>query len=91
MTSPLEAIVKHDGRLDMLSCLLDGEPLAVPQLSAETGLSMTAIRHHVKLLDAFDLVEKAGELGGEPRYAATLDDHPDWVREAVAEHRLTGK
>lgn len=87
MTSPLKAIVKHDGRLDLLACLVGREPLAVPQLSAETGLSRTAVRHHVKLLCSFDLVERAGELGGEPRYAATLDEHPDWVREAVEERR----
>jgi DNA-binding transcriptional ArsR family regulator len=87
VSSPLDRVVKHDGRLDVLSCLIDGEPLAVPQLSAEIGLSRTAVRHHVKLLDSFDLVERAGELGGEPRYSATLDEHPDWVREIVEEHR----
>jgi hypothetical protein len=81
MTS-LEALLRYDGRLALLSCLVDGEPLAVPQLSAETGQSTTAIRHHLKLLGTFDLVEEKGTFGGEPRYAATLDEHPDWVREA---------
>jgi hypothetical protein len=38
VTSSLEAIVKHDRRLDLLACLVDGEPLTVPKLSAETGL-----------------------------------------------------
>jgi hypothetical protein len=86
--SALEAIVKHDGRLDILCCILDGGPLAVPQLSARTGGSLKAVDHYVKLLESFDLVEKIGDLdGGEPLYAVTLDDHPDWVRQAVEEHR----
>ncbi len=83
----LESLLRHDGRVDLLACLVDGEPLAVPQLSADTGQSATAVRHHLKLLGAFDLVEASGALGGEPRYAATLDDHPEWVREAVEERR----
>jgi DNA-binding transcriptional ArsR family regulator len=66
VTSPLEGVVKHGGRLDILACLVDGEPLAVSQLSAETGLSRTAVRHHIKLLDSFDLVERTDGLGGEP-------------------------
>ena len=34
------------------------------------------------------LVEKIADPGGEePLYVATLDDHPDWVREAIEEHR----
>lgn len=86
--SPLEAIVKHDGRLDVLCCLVDDRPLAVPQLSARTGRSLTAVGHYVKLLDSFGLVETTENPdGGEPLYAATLDRHPDWVREAVEEHR----
>jgi hypothetical protein len=89
VSSPaLEAIVKHDGRLDLLCCILDGGPLAVPQLSARTGRPPQAVGHFVKLLESFDLVEKVGDLdGGEPLYAATLDEHPDWVREAIEEHR----
>jgi DNA-binding transcriptional ArsR family regulator len=86
--SALEGIVKHDGRLDVLCCILDGGPLAVPQLSARTGRSREAVSHHVRLLESFDLVEKVGDLdGGEPLYAATLDKHPDWVREAIEGHR----
>ena len=86
--SALEAIVKHDGRLDVLCCILDGGPLAVPQLSARTGRSLQAVGHYVKLLESFDLVGKVGDLdGGEPLYAATLDEHPDWVREAIEGHR----
>jgi DNA-binding transcriptional ArsR family regulator len=87
-SSALEAIVRHDGRLDVLCCILDGGPLAVTQLSARTGKSLKAVSHYVKLLESFDLVEKIADLGGgEPLYAATLDKHPDWVREAVEEHR----
>jgi DNA-binding transcriptional ArsR family regulator len=86
--SPLEAIVKHDGRLDVVCCILDGGPLAVPQLSARTGKPAKAVEHYLKLLESFGLVEKVGDLdGGEPLYAATLDGHPDWVRETVDEHR----
>lgn len=86
--SALETIVRHDGRLDILCCILDGGPLAVPQLSARTGSPARLVGHWVRLLDAFGLVEKLGDLGGEePLYAATLDEHPDWVREAVEEHR----
>lgn len=83
----LESLLSHDGRLGLLSCLVDGEPLAVPQLSAQTGESMTAVRHHLKLLGTFDLVEEKGTLGGESLYAATLDEQPEWVREAVETHR----
>ena len=87
-SSRLEAIVKHEARLDLLCCLVDGEPLAVPQLSARTGRSLKAVDHHLKLLESFDLVDQAGHLdGGEPLYTATLDGHPDWVRKAVEEHR----
>jgi len=87
-SSTLEAIVKHDARLDLLCCLVDGESLTVPQLSARTGRSLKAVSHNIKLLESIDLVEKAGEPGGrEPRYGASLDGHPDWVRETVEEHR----
>ena len=86
-SSALEAIVKHEGRLDVLCCILDGGPLAVPQLSARTGRPLNVTDHYIKLLDIYGLVEKFADLdGGEPLYAATLDEHPDWVREAVEEH-----
>jgi hypothetical protein len=86
--SPLEAIVKHDGRLDVLCCILDGGPLAVPQVSARIGGSPKVVGHWVRLLEVFDLVEKIGDLdGGEPLYVATLDGHPDWVRREVEQHR----
>lgn len=80
--------MKHDGRLDVLCCILDGGPLAVPQLSARTSKSLKAVGHYVKLLESFGIIEKIADLdGGEPLYVATLDEHPDWVREAVEEHR----
>ncbi len=87
-SSALEAIVRHDGRLDLLCCILDGGPLSVPQLSARTGEPASAVDHWVKLLDTFGLVTKIADPdGGEPLYAATLDEHPDWVRDAIEQHR----
>jgi hypothetical protein len=84
----LESIVGHEGRLDVLCCILDGGPLTVPQISARMGKSARLVRHWLEVLDSFDLVEKLAALdGGEPLYAATLDDHPDWVRTTVARHR----
>jgi hypothetical protein len=84
----LETIVRHDGRLNLLCCLLDGGPLSVPQMAARVGESPQAVRYWVGLLDAFSLVEQhAGLSGGEPRYVAALDGHPEWVQEAVAQHR----
>jgi hypothetical protein len=42
----------------------------------------------MRLLESFSLVEKVADLyGQEPLYAVTLEDHPDWVREAIDEHR----
>jgi DNA-binding transcriptional ArsR family regulator len=87
-SSALEAIVKHDGRLDLLCCILDGGPLSVAQMSARTGEPASAVDHWVELLGTFGLVEKVADLdGGEPLYAATLDEHPAWVREAIERHR----
>jgi DNA-binding transcriptional ArsR family regulator len=83
----LEALLHHEGRLDLLCCLVDGESLTVPRLSDEAGLSRRAVRHHLDLLAAFDLVAEDGTRDGEPRYAATLEEQPDWVREAIEEHR----
>jgi predicted transcriptional regulator len=89
VSSPrLEIIVKHDGRLNLLCCLQDAGPLSVPQLAARVGESAQAVRYWVNLLDSFGLVEKCDELSdGEPLYAASLDDHPEWVHEAVRRHR----
>jgi hypothetical protein len=88
-TSRLEMVVRHDGRLDLMCCLLDSGPLSVPQLAARIGGVPQAVRYWVNLLDSFDLVEKRGELDdGEGLYAITLDEHPEWVREAVWRHRM---
>jgi hypothetical protein len=87
-SSALEAIVMHDGRLDVLCCILDGGPLAVAQLSALTGHPPKLVAHYIRLLESFDLVDRVGDLGGgESLYVATLEEHADWVREAVEEHR----
>lgn len=85
---PLEAIIRHEGRLEVLCCILDGGPLGAVQVSARTGKPARLVRHWLELLDAFDLVETLGALdGGEPLYVVTLDDHPAWVRATVAEHQ----
>ncbi len=81
----------HDVRLDVLCCLLDGEPLTDLQLSARTGKSLPVVVHHLRLLDSFDLVDKEDSPeDGRPLYVATLDEHPDWVREAVEAHCRPG-
>jgi hypothetical protein len=86
--SRLEAIVKHDGRLDVLCCLLDGGPLGVPQVAARINEPAQSVRYWVRLLESFSLLEKVADLyGQEPLYVVTLQDHPDWVREAIDEHR----
>jgi DNA-binding transcriptional ArsR family regulator len=88
MRSPPERIVKHDLRLDILCCLVDGEPLTVGQLSARTGKSRTEVSYHLKLLNSHDLVGATGKMSAhEPLYAATLDEHDEWVRKAVMSHR----
>jgi hypothetical protein len=84
----LEAVVNHEGRLDLLCCLLDGAPLSARQLSARIGRGLSVVGHWVKLLEAFDLIGQVGDRGdAEALYAATLDEQPDWVREAVENHR----
>lgn len=78
----------HPARLGLLCCLLDGGPLGASQLTARTDESAPAVRYWIRLLESFNLVEKLGDLDGvEPLYIVTLDEHPDWVRETVEEHR----
>jgi DNA-binding transcriptional ArsR family regulator len=88
MSSPLESVVMHDLRLDILCCLVGSDPLTVAQLSSRVGKSPRSVGHHVKLLDSFGLIKKTGDQEGEePVHAACLDEHPDWVSEAVRDHR----
>jgi len=84
----LEQIVKHDGRLNLLSCLVANGSLSPTQLAMRIGESVQAVCYWLRLLDRFDLVEE-GEAAsrGEAVYSATLEEHPDWVREAVRQHR----
>lgn len=85
----LEAIVRHDGRLKVLCCLLDGGPLGIPQVAARISEPVQTVRYWMRLLESFSLVEKVGDLGsGEPLFVVTLGEHPDWVREAIDEHRF---
>ncbi len=77
----------HEGRLDALCCILDGGPLTAMQISARTGRPERLVSHWLELLDCFGLVERLGAIdGGESLYAATLDEHPDWVRARVRAH-----
>ncbi len=80
--------MRHDGRLDVLCCILDGGPLTIQQVSARIGCSLRSAAYWLDLLDSFDLVAKVDELdGGEAIFAISLDGHPDWVREAIEHHR----
>lgn len=88
IVSRLEEIVMHDGRLDVLCCLLDGGPLSVAQLGARIGESPRTVHYWATLLESCGLVQRLGDLDGRTAlYAVTLDAHPDWVREAVEGHR----
>jgi DNA-binding transcriptional ArsR family regulator len=86
--SRLETIVKHDGRLGLLCCLLDAGPQSGSQLAIRTSESLRAVRYWLRLLEPAGLVVKLADPGGgEPLYAAALDEHPGWVREAVDDYR----
>jgi hypothetical protein len=87
--APLEKIVRHDGRMNVLRCLWDGEPSSVPEIAHRIGETPQRVRYWIGLLDAFQLLErKGGFVNGEPTYVVTLDNHPEWVREAVRDHDL---
>lgn len=91
MSAPLEPIVKHDVRLDILCCLADGEPLTVSQVSARIGRNEKYVSHHMKLLESFSLARREESVGGgQVSYVARLDEHPEWVAEAVRDHRRVG-
>lgn len=85
----LEQIVKRDGRLNLLSCLVANGSLSASELAARTGDSLQAVSYWLRLLDRFDLVDE-DEVANRPDeviYSATLDEQPKWVREAVRQHR----
>lgn len=84
--SGLEAIVKHDGRLNVLSVLLDGGPLSVDQLASQIDESPRVVRYWVHLLESYGLVLWLDLGDSEEMYEATLLVHPDWVQDAVTEH-----
>lgn len=87
-SSRLEAIVKHDRRLDVLCCLLDAGPLGIPQVAARTRAPDRMVHYWVRLLETFNLVEKVGDPDDrEARYRITLDGQPDWVEETIEAHR----
>ena len=71
----------------MLCCILD-RTAGRPQISARIVEPEGLVRHWLKTLHALSLVQRIGTPGdGEPLYAATLDNHPDWVRAVIARHR----
>lgn len=84
---PLRAIVEHEGRLDVMCCLENEGPLGTEQLAAKTGRPRRAIGRYLRLLGTLELVNRVKADGGATVYELTLDDHPDWVREAVENHR----
>lgn len=74
--SPLERLVTHDVRLDILCCL-DGEPLTIPQVSARIDKDEKRVAHHMKTLGSFELVGQEGEAeNGQPLYTAHLEGRP---------------
>jgi len=83
----LETVVRHDGRLNILCCLVDNGDQSIPQLAARTGDSRQAVHYWVRVLENFDLVKQVREEGRQRIFSASLDGHPQWVREAVEEHR----
>lgn len=90
-SSSRRAVVEHDARLDILCCL-NGEPLAVEQVSGRIGMHPTRTKHHMRILDAFGIVgrTRSGD-SGQALYVARLDEQPDWVREAVEAHKRAAK
>jgi predicted ArsR family transcriptional regulator len=82
----LEHAVKHDGRLNLLCCLLRDGPMALDQIAARTGESIGTVRYWIGLLETVGLVERQGA-GPRPLYDANLGGQPAWVLEAVAKHR----
>jgi|SRR6187551_1775291 len=85
---PIDGIVEHDGRLGILCHLIDDGPLTVAQLSIRTDMPLAAIHYHLTLLKSVCLAKKADDPAiEESLYTATLNGQPNWVWEAVQEHR----
>jgi len=85
----LETVVRHEGRLNVLCCLLDYGNQSASQLAARTGDSMQAVGYWIKVLQNFGLVVQVAEIGQHRQriYSASLDGQPQWVLEAVQNHR----
>lgn len=87
MTSPPRALVEHEGRLDVLSCLMESQPSTLTAIAERMGKAPATVAYLLGPLDLHRLVRKTGERErGESLYETCLDEHPPWVREAVEEH-----
>jgi DNA-binding transcriptional ArsR family regulator len=81
---PLESVIRHDVRLDVLGNLTYGGPCKVAELSERVGLGIREVDYHLAVLLSQHLVAKEeGDL-----HVATLEDQPAWVEEAVTVHQL---
>jgi DNA-binding transcriptional ArsR family regulator len=79
-------LINHVGRLDILCCLRDSEPLTIAAIAARIGKQPTAVSYLLSSLELYGIVRKTGEQDDEPLYEARLDEQPAWVREAVEAH-----
>lgn len=88
MTWLVERVLRHEGRLDVLCCLLDSGPLGAEQVSARTRKPRRAVDQCLQVLEQFELIVAVGGVSGaNPLYALNLDRHPEWVRETIEDHR----
>ena len=87
MGCPPRAIIEHEGRLDLICCLVDKGPLTVPGMSAETGKAPLAVAFLLEQLELYRVVWQTGDrVGREPLYEERLRDHPAWMRRLVEKH-----
>lgn len=89
MNAPPPGAVRHDARLDILCCL-DGKRLTIKQVSAAVGRPRARVSHHVRVLEPFGLVKRAGRAKGEQLYEAGLDGQPSWVEDVVRGRKPLG-
>jgi predicted transcriptional regulator len=83
-----EAVVRHDARLDILCCLDSNEPMAAEQISGRTGIETHRTAYHLRVLRASGLIGTTQKDGrGSALYVLRLDQQPEWVANAVDEHR----